>query len=97
MKYNLSTIQPPQSEAKKQAYKNYARDIYYLLLVGLLLFTTQTQLDIQFVVNFVTQFGNNLGITHLKVAKCILCYFKGTIDLNLVLGRQIKEEFDLVD
>ena len=46
--------------------------------------------------NLVVQFGSNPGIIHLEAAKCILCYLKGTIDLNLVLGRQMKEGFDLV-
>ena len=46
--------------------------------------------------NLVVQFGSNPGIAHLEAAKCILCYLKGTIDLNLVLGRSIKEGFDLV-
>jgi len=47
-------------------------------------------------VNLVAQFGGNPGIAHLEAAKCILRYLKGTIDLNLVLGRQMKGGFDLV-
>jgi len=47
-------------------------------------------------VNLVAQFGRNPGIAHLKTTKCILRYLKGTINLNLVLGRQTKGEFDLV-
>jgi len=96
VKHNLSTIQSPQSKAEKQAYKNYAGDIHYLSLVGSLLFAAQTRLDIQFAVNLVTQFSGNPGIAYLEAAKCILCYLKGTIDLNLVLGRRMKGEFDLV-
>jgi len=92
----LSTTQSPQSEAKKQAYKNYAGDIHYLSLVGSLLFATQTRPDIQFAVNLVAQFSGNPGIAHLEAAKRILCYLKGTIDLNLVLGRRMKGGFDLV-
>jgi len=42
VKHNLSTTQSPQSKAEKQAYKNYAGDIHYLSLVGLLLFAIQT-------------------------------------------------------
>jgi len=96
VKHNLSTTQSPQSEAEKQAYKNYAGDIHYLSLVGSLLFATQTRPDIQFAVNLVAQFGGNPGIAHLEAAKRILRYLKGTIDLNLVLGRRMKREFDLV-
>ena len=96
VKHNLSTTQSPQSKAEKQAYKNYAGDIHYLSLVGSLLFAAQTWPDIQFAVNLVTQFSGNPGIAYLEATKCILCYLKGTIDLNLVLGRRMKGEFDLV-
>jgi len=47
-------------------------------------------------VNLVAQFGGNPGIAHLEAAKHILRYLKGTIDLNLVLGRRMKGGFDLV-
>ena len=48
---------------------------------------TQTQPDIQFVVNLIAQFGDNLGVVHLETAKHILCYLKGIINFGLVLGR----------
>jgi len=56
---------------------------------------TQTWPDIQFVVNLIAQFGDNLGVACLEVAKHILHYLKATIDFGLVLGRQTKESFDL--
>ena len=46
--------------------------------------------------NLVAQFGGNPGIAHLEATKRILRYLKGTIDLNLVLGRQTQGVFDLV-
>jgi len=96
VKHSLLVTQSPQSKAKKQAYKNYAGNIHFLSLVGSLLFATQTQPDIQFAVSLVAQFGGNPGIAHLEAAKHILCYLKGTTNLNLVLGRQSKSRFDLV-
>jgi len=96
VKHNLSTTQSPQSEAKKQAYRNYAGNIHYLSLVSSLLFATETRPDIQFAVNLVAQFGSNPRIAHLEAAKHILRYLKGTINLNLVLGRRTKGGFDLV-
>ena len=57
---------------------------------------TQTQPDIQFVVNLIAQFGGNPGVAHLEAAKHILYYFKGTMDFGLVLERQTKGSFDLV-
>ena len=77
----------PTTEAEKRAFEDYAGDIYYLSLVGSLLFATQTRPDIQFAVGLVAQFSNNPGIAHLEAAKHILCYLKSTIDYNLVLGK----------
>jgi len=51
---------------------------------------TQTQLDIQFAVNLIAQFGGNLGVAHLEAAKYILHYLKGTTNFGLVLERQTK-------
>jgi len=53
VKHNLSISQSPISEAEKHAYKKYADNINYLSLVRSLLFTTQTWLNIQFVVNLI--------------------------------------------
>ena len=57
---------------------------------------TQTWPNIQFVVNLITQFGDNPGVAHLEAAKYILCYLKSTTNFGLVLGRQIKGSFNLV-
>ena len=84
------------SEAEKWAYKEYTDNIHYLSLIGSLLYATQTQSDIQFAVNLIAQFGGNLGVAYLKVAKCILYYLKGTTNFGLVLGRQTKGSFNLV-
>jgi len=67
-----------------------------LSLVGSLLYATQTHLNVQFSVNLVAQFSGNPGIPHLEAAKHILCYFKGTQDFSLVLGRQGRGAMDIV-
>lgn len=41
VKHNLFASQSLNSKAKKWAYKDYAKGIYYLLLMGSLLFATQ--------------------------------------------------------
>jgi len=84
------------TEAEKRAYKDYSGDLHYLLLVGSLLFATQTRPDIQFAVDLVAQFSNSPKITHLEVAKHILHYLKSTANYNLILEKQEKEKFDLV-
>jgi len=53
VKHGLSTSQSPSSEAELNEYSNFSRGIYYLLLVGLLLYATQTHPDIQFSVNLI--------------------------------------------
>ena len=87
VKHNLFISQSPISEAEKQAYKKCASNIHYLSLVRFLFYVTQTWPDIQFVVNLIAQFGDNLGVVHLETAKHILCYLKGIINFGLVLGR----------
>jgi len=84
---------------KQQAYKNYARDIHYLFLVGSLLFATQTWPNIQFAqfaIKLVVQFSENPGIAYLKAAKRILYYLKGIVNLNHILERCGKKAFDLI-
>ena len=44
----------------------------------------------------VSQFGSNPGKSHLKAAKRILCYLKGTANLALTLGSSGSESVDLV-
>ena len=57
-------------KAKKYAYKKYIGNIHYLFLVRSLLLAIQTQSNIQFAVNLIIQFGDNLDITYLKATKC---------------------------
>ena len=40
VKHNLFISQSPMSETEKQAYKEYAGNIYYFFLVGFLLYVT---------------------------------------------------------
>jgi len=96
VKHDLTLSQSPTTEAEKCAFEDYAGDTHYLLLVGSLLFATQTRPDIQFAVGLVAQFSNNPGIAHLEAEKRILCYLKSTVDYNLVLGKREKGKFDLV-
>ena len=52
-------------------------------IVGSLMFLCNTRLDIQFAVSLVSRYMNDPSIVHLKDAKCILRYVKGTIDYGL--------------
>jgi len=97
VKHELSSLQSPQTEAEKHAYKGYAQDMHYLSLVGSLLFAMQMRPDIQYAVGLIAQFGANPSVAHLETAKHILRYLKGTADYHLVLGRWREGYFDLVD
>jgi len=96
VKHNLTLSNSPQTEAKKQTYRDYANGIHYLSLVGSLLDAIQTWPNIQFAVSLVAQFGGNPGVTHLEAAKRILHYLKGTVNFNLLLGHCSRDTFDLV-
>ncbi|KAL4011853.1 hypothetical protein IC575_028917 [Cucumis melo] len=56
---------------------------YFKSLVGSLRYLTCTQPDILFSVGLVSRFMESPTTTHLKVAKRILCYLRGTLDYGL--------------
>ena len=96
IKHSFTLFQYLKTNNKKQAYKNYAKDIHYISLAGSLLFAIQIQPNIQFAIRLVVQFSGNSNIAHLEITKRILCYLKSIVDLHLILGRYRKKAFDLV-
>ena len=48
----------------------------------------------QFVVSLVAQFDGNPEVAYLEAAKYILCYLKGTVNFNLVLGCCSRVSYD---
>ena len=52
-------------------------------LIGSLRYLTCTRLDIQFSVGLVSRFMENPSEEHMKVAKRILRYLKGTLDYGI--------------
>ena len=69
VKHDLSVSQSPKMEKECTEYTKYANGIHYLEVVGSLLYATQMQPDIQFLVSLISQFGGNPGKPHLKAAK----------------------------
>ena len=96
VKHGLSMFQSPSFEVELNEYSNFSRGIHYLLLVGSLLYATQTHPDIQFFVNLIAQFSGNPGIPYLEATKHILCYLKRTQEFSLVLGYQERGAVDIV-
>lgn len=56
---------------------------FFKSLVGSLRYLTSTRPDIVYEVSLVSRYMENPTITHLKVAKRILRYIKGTLDFGL--------------
>lgn len=84
--YNLSLQQCPQTKDKHASYKLYFNSINYLLFIGLLLYTTQTCPDVQFAVNLLACFSDNLEIAYFAACKRVLQYLKSTKEYSLKLG-----------
>ena len=55
----------------------------YRSIVGSLMFLTNTRPDLQFSVSLVARYMSDPSAVHLKVAKRILRYVKGTIDFGI--------------
>ncbi|XP_019236708.1 PREDICTED: uncharacterized protein LOC109216943 [Nicotiana attenuata] len=64
-------------------------------IIGYLLYLTARRSDIVFRVGLHARFQSNLEESHLKAAKRILRYFKGT--QNLVLYYPSSDNFNLID
>lgn len=59
----------------------------YREIIGSLMYcATMTRPDITYAVSMLSQFLKTPRTTHLKAAKCVLCYLSGTRDLKLLLG-----------
>nr|KYP73998.1 hypothetical protein KK1_006666 [Cajanus cajan] len=56
---------------------------YYRSLIGCLMYLTATRPDILFVVSLLSRFMHCASEMHLKIAKRILRYVKGTIDYSV--------------
>ena len=57
----------------------------YRRLVGRLLYLTVTQPDINFVVNYLSQFMQSPRSSHLDMTYRVLCYLKGSINKGILL------------
>ncbi|XP_070022883.1 secreted RxLR effector protein 161-like [Nicotiana sylvestris] len=66
----------------------------YRGIIGSLLYLTANRLDIVFSVGLCARFKSNLTESHLKAAKIILKYLKGTQDL--VLYYPLGDSFNLI-
>lgn len=64
----------------------FAKGLKYIVIIGAILYMTQTRPDVQYAIGVLTQFGANPGIPHLEALKHILCYLKGMAHFGLTLG-----------
>jgi hypothetical protein len=96
VKHDLTNLQSPSTEEELSEYLTYANSLWYLEIVGSLLYVTQTQPDIQFVVGLIAQFRGNPRRPHLKAVKQILHYLKGTANMSLTFGCKDCNSTDLV-
>ena len=60
---------------------------YQELIGGLMYLSMATRPDITHAVSYLSQFSSCFRESHWKAAKRVLCYLKGTRDLNLVYSR----------
>ncbi|KAA0062180.1 putative mitochondrial protein [Cucumis melo var. makuwa] len=84
---NSKPVTPPieiETKLSKHEERDDVDPSYFKSLVGSLRYLTCTRPDILFNVGLVSRFMESPTTTHLKVAKRILCYLKGTLDYGLL-------------
>lgn len=65
----------------------------YQRLIGKLIYLScETRLDIAFAVGQLSKHNSDPRLGHMKATKKVLCYLKGTMQLEIVYGAQTKDE-----
>lgn len=68
--------------------------VYQWLMEKLIYFIYRTRPNISFVVSLLSQYNLDSRTRHLCVAKQVLCYFKGTINLGIVWGADFIKHYE---
>ena len=78
---------------KKKGEEGSPTDLtIYRSFIGKLMYTmVGTRPDIAFAISKLGQYANNPTSKHLKLAKKVLCYLKGTADTGIVYYKHQKE------
>jgi hypothetical protein len=79
----VSTPMNPKENLSKEDGFDKVDEGYYRSLIGCLMYLTATRPDILFAVSILSRFMHCASEMHLKAAKRILRYIKGTIDYGV--------------
>ena len=78
------SLRPWDGHTSPQERREYQR------LIGTLLYiSTILRFDISYAVNFLSQFSSNPGSNHMKAARRILRYLKGTMNMGVLLANDV--------
>jgi len=75
----MSTLMNPKEKLCEEDGTNHVDEGYFRSLIGCLMYLIATRPDIQFVVSLLSRFMHCASEMHLKAAKRILQYIKGTV------------------
>lgn len=82
----------PGSKLSKDGDGNSVDATLYKQIVGSLMYLTATRLDLMFAVSLISRYMEKPTVQHLTVAKRILRYLKGTLELGILYKHGQKAE-----
>jgi hypothetical protein len=79
----MATLTNPKESLSKEDDIDKVEEGYFRSMIGCLMYLTATRPDILFAVSILSRYMHYASVMHLKAAKRVIRYIKGTIDFGV--------------
>jgi hypothetical protein len=79
----MATPMNPKESLSKEDDTDKVEEGYFRSMIGCLMYLTTTRPDILFAVSILSRYMHCASVMHLKAAKRVIRYIKGTIDFGV--------------
>jgi hypothetical protein len=79
----MATPMNPKESLSKEDDTDKVEEGYFRSMIGCLMYLTATRPDILFAVSILSRYMHYASVMHLKAAKRVIRYIKGTIDFGV--------------
>jgi len=79
----VATLTNPKESLSKEDDIDKVEEGYFRSMIGCLMYLTATRPDILFAVSILSRYMHYASVMHLKDAKRVIRYIKGTIDFGV--------------